>query len=289
MAVLTLTKHHGLGNDFLVTFTQPDGGSPSGWEDLAVRLCHRRLGIGADGLLVATTGERPTGRAAAEPTAETSGSTTVADIAMQLYNADGSRAEMSGNGIRCLVQAWARRQELTAGDVAVATMAGVRRVEFGPGPDSDTIVAAVDMGGVAAIAAPPGWPDVGTHEHRPVAHLSVGNTHTVVAVDDVDAVDLLSIGEQVPSVNLEIVEPGPERTAITMRVHERGAGITEACGTGACAAAWAAARWGMVTGEDEITVHMDGGDAKVRLDQPQPGRVTLIGPATFVGTVQVEW
>jgi diaminopimelate epimerase len=110
-----------------------------------------------------------------------------------------------------------------------------------------------------------------------------------VAVDDVGAVDLLSIGQQVPSVNLEIVEPGPEPTAITMRVHERGAGITEACGTGACAAAWAAARWGIVAGDGEITVHMDGGDAKVRLDQPQPGRVTLIGPATFVGTVQVEW
>jgi diaminopimelate epimerase len=213
----------------------------------------------------------------------------VADVAMQLYNADGSRAEMSGNGIRCLVQAWARRRDLTAGDVAVATMAGVRRVEFGPGPDRDTIVAAVDMGAVAAIDAPPGWPDVGTHEHRPVAHLSVGNPHTVVAVDDVGAVDLLSIGQQVPSVNLEIVEPGPEPTAITMRVHERGAGITEACGTGACAAAWAAARWGIVAGDGEITVHMDGGDAKVRLDQPQPGRVTLIGPATFVGTVQVEW
>ena len=208
---------------------------------------------------------------------------------MQLYNADGSRAEMSGNGIRCLVQAWARRLAVTAGDVAVATMAGVRRVEFGPGPDGDTIVAAVDMGAVGAIDAPPGWPDIGTHEHRPVAHLSVGNPHTVVAVDDVGAVDLLSIGQQVPSVNLEIVEPGPEPTAITMRVHERGAGITEACGTGACAAAWAAARWGLVAGDGEITVHMDGGDAKVRLDQPRPGRVTLIGPATFVGTVQVEW
>jgi diaminopimelate epimerase len=285
MAVLTLTKHHGLGNDFLVTFTEPDGPARSGWEDVARRLCDRRLGVGADGLLVATTGEGPTDRTA--PDAPTS--TMAADVAMQLYNADGSRAEMSGNGIRCLVQAWAHRMGVAAGDVAVATVAGVRHVEFGPGPDADTIVAAVDMGTVEAIDAPTGWPDIGTHEHRPVAHLSVGNPHTVVAVDDVDVVDLLSIGQQVPSVNLEIVEPGPERTAITMRVHERGAGITEACGTGACAAAWAAARWGMVTGDGEITVHMDGGDAKVRLDQPQPGRVTLIGPATFVGTVQVEW
>jgi diaminopimelate epimerase len=74
-----------------------------------------------------------------------------------------------------------------------------------------------------------------------------------------------------------------------MRVHERGAGITEACGTGACAAAWAAAGWGLVEPADgEITVHMDGGDARVRLGEPAPGRVTLIGPATFVGAVEVE-
>ena len=69
MAVLTLTKHHGLGNDFLVTFAEPDGAARSGWQDLAVRLCHRRLGIGADGLLVATTGEGPAGRSGVDPSA----------------------------------------------------------------------------------------------------------------------------------------------------------------------------------------------------------------------------
>ena len=90
-------------------------------------------------------------------------------------------------------------------------------------------------------------------------------------------------------MNLEIVEPGPEPDAVTMRVHERGAGITEACGTGACAAAWAADRWGLAQPSGgEITVHMDGGDARVRLDEPAPGRVTLIGPATFVGSIEVE-
>ena len=122
-----------------------------------------------------------------------------------------------------------------------------------------------------------------------MAHLSLGNPHTIVAVEDVATVDLRSVGQRVPDVNLEIVEPGPEPSAITMRVHERGAGITEACGTGACAAAWAAASWGLVEpAAGEITVHMDGGDARVRLDDPAPGRVTLIGPATFVGAVEVE-
>jgi diaminopimelate epimerase len=290
MTLLTLTKHHGLGNDFLVAFVEPSVGERLDWEELSRRLCHRRLGIGADGLLVATTGEGA-GHQSAAPRADADGATaaaTVAELAMYLYNADGSRAEMSGNGIRCLVQAWARRHQLTTGEVAVATTAGIRTVSFAPGDGPDTVEAAVDMGAVEPIGAPTGWTDVGTHQHRPVAHLSVGNPHTVVAVDDVAAVDLRSIGQQVPGVNLEIIEPGPEPAGITMRVHERGAGITEACGTGACAAAWAAAGWGLVPDDGEITVHMDGGDAKVRIHQPEPGRVTLVGPATFVGTVEVE-
>ena len=73
-----------------------------------------------------------------------------------------------------------------------------------------------------------------------------------------------------------------------MRVHERGAGITQACGTGAAAAAWAAARWGLVdAGVAELLVHMDGGSAKVTLHHPGPGRVTLTGPATYVGSIEV--
>jgi diaminopimelate epimerase len=102
-------------------------------------------------------------------------------------------------------------------------------------------------------------------------------------------VDLLALGRIVPSVNLEVVEPGPEPDAITMRVHERGAGITEACGTGACASAWAAAQWGLAVPLDgEILVHMDGGDARVRLHHPSPGRVTLVGPAQYIATVSVD-
>ena len=276
MTTLALTKHHGLGNDFLVAFVDgTEADQP--WDALARAICDRRHGIGADGLLVATPLERDE-------------CTDAAVVAMRLYNADGSEAEMSGNGIRCLVQAWARRAGQEAGEVVVSTAAGPRTVEFGPGPDHHSMVASVDMGSVTPTDAPAGWPDVGAHAGRPVAHVTVGNPHTVVAVDDVAAVDLGAIGQQVPTVNLEIVQPGPEPDAVTMRVHERGAGITEACGTGACAAAWAAEAWGLARPSNgEITVHMDGGDAKVRLDQPQPGRVTLIGPATFVGTVQVEW
>jgi diaminopimelate epimerase len=167
----------------------------------------------------------------------------------------------------------------------VLTDSGVRVVDvLAERPDSRTIVAAVDMGPVVAIDPPGTWADVGADPSRPVAHLSLGNPHTVVAVDDVGEVDLESVGAVVPDVNIEVVQPGPESDGVTMRVHERGAGITEACGTGACAAAYAAARWGMVApGTTEITVHMDGGDAKVRLGE----ELVLVGPATYIARIEV--
>ena len=149
--------------------------------------------------------------------------------------------------------------------------------------------AAVDMGEVAGLSEPANWAALACAPGRPVAHLSLGNPHSVVAVDDVKGLDLAQLGSLVPHVNLEVVESGPEPFGITMRVHERGAGITEACGTGACASAWAAAQWGLVEpSAGEVVVHMDGGDATVRLHAPSQGRVTLVGPAQFIGTAVVE-
>jgi diaminopimelate epimerase len=207
---------------------------------------------------------------------------------MTLHNADGSVAEMSGNGIRCFAQAVAAHRGQVGGELRVLTGAGERVVTIMPTGDADTIWASVSMGPVTDIAAPGAWSELRVDPLRPVAHVSLGNPHSVVAVDDVREVNLAELGLMVPNVNLEIIEPGPEPDAITMRVHERGAGITEACGTGACASAHAAARWGLVHGRPrEITVHMDGGDAKVRLDDP-PGEVTLVGPATYIATVTID-
>jgi diaminopimelate epimerase len=269
--MMNLTKHHGLGNDFLV-LSRP-WGSPVGDAadiELARAACDRRRGIGADGLLFLSL----------HPD---NGS----QLSMVLLNADGSRAEMSGNGIRCLAQA-AYRAQRRAGPIAyvVHTDAGVRTVAVRPTAAPETVLAEVDMGPVAPLDEPHGWAAIGCDPMRPVAHLSVGNPHSVVGVEDVLVVDLVTIGAQVPHVNLEIIEPGPEVHAITMRVHERGAGVTEACGTGACASAWAATSWGLVPASaQEIVVHMDGGDASVRLHHPRPGHVTLIGPATFVAAI----
>jgi diaminopimelate epimerase len=267
---LTLTKHQGLGNDFLVTFHPPVADVAA----LARRVCDRRRGIGADGLLVATPAEGYAAR-------------------MVLYNADGSRAEMSGNGIRCFAQAVARRDHRDdhhqLGDQLVLTDAGDRLVRLAATDDTDTVEASVDMGPVDPLDVPADWDRLGCHPDRPVAHLSLGNPHSVVGVDDVDVVDLATLGAKVPHVNLEIVEPGEQQHVIRMRVHERGAGITEACGTGACASAFAAASWGLATPVDgKLTVLMDGGSATVELDAPAPGRVTLTGPATYVATIEIE-
>ena len=278
---LTLTKHHGLGNDFLVLFaddvTGDDGEAPheaiTAGDDrlarLAVELCDRRTGVGADGLLVA---------GAADGYAAT----------MTLFNADGSRAEMSGNGIRCFAQAVAaRRGDL--GPQLIATDAGDRVVTLASTDDPSVVSAQVEMGDVGELDEPDGWSSLGAHPDRPVAHLTMGNPHSVVGVDDVDEVDLAALGAKVPQVNLEIVAPGPEPDAITMRVHERGAGITAACGTGACAAAHAARRWGLVPATvRDVVVHMAGGDAVVSFSDDEPSRAVLTGPATMVATIEVD-
>ena len=188
---LHLTKHHGLGNDFLVTF-HPDV-AEADLAELARTLCDRRRGIGADGLLI---GESAPGHAAR----------------MVLYNADGSRAEMSGNGIRCFAQALAmRRGTVEQPDLAeqvILTDAGDRLVTFEPAESPGSVLASVDMGEVGQLAAPAAWESLGCHDDRPVAHLSLGNPHSVVGVDDVDPVDLVALGTKVPTVNLEIVAPG---------------------------------------------------------------------------------
>lgn len=273
---VVVTKHHGLGNDFLVLETsQLESVSEItlekiDWSSIAKQWCNRETGVGADGLLLLSRrGEFK--------------------LAMQLFNQDGSRAEMSGNGIRCLVQAaFDRDGRDEPVSYLVATDAGERVVDVQP-VSHDLVTASVDMGRIENLDEPINWSTIGCDPNRPVMHLSVGNPHSVVGVEDVKLVDLLEIGLKVPQVNLEIVEAGPENNAITMRVHERGAGITQACGTGACASAWAANKWGLVASSiTEILVHQPGGDATVRINYPQQDHVTLIGPAHFSSRHNLE-
>jgi len=268
-----MSKHQGLGNDFLVydirqglPFTSGDPDAQ--WATFVRNWCDRRFGVGADGVLL--LGREGTNQ-----------------LTMVLYNADGSRAEISGNGIRCLVQAayW-QDQHNGAVTYVVNTDAGVRTVDVLEGsPTSNVAHISVGMGVVSDIAEPANWAALQCNPDRPVRHLSLGNPHSVVSVEDVADVNLQTLGELVPHVNLEIVAPGPEAHAITMRVHERGSGITLACGSGACASAVAAKAWGFVPASaPEVLVHMDGGDARVRIDAAT-SEATLIGPSVFIANV----
>ncbi len=240
--MLQLTKHQGWGNDFLV-LADPEKGSP----ELARRVCDRRFGIGADGLLLLGKG-------------------TETDLTMRLYNADGSLAEMSGNGLRCLVQA-AVRLGWASDTVTVVTDAGVRTAWV----DGDFI--RVDMGAVL-IEGNDGDDML----------LNVGNPHRVRRVPDPDRYDLDAAGADHLDVNLEVIAPGAGSDLIKMRVHERGAGETLACGTGSCAVAVAAAKWGLVTGP-QVTVRQPGGDAAV--DITDTDHVLLSGPVSYIGTIEV--
>lgn len=264
---VSLSKHHGLGNDFLVYDMAQ--GDQSNWPHLAQQWCERSTGVGADGLLLLTIVDNTT-------------------LAMRLYNADGSIAEMSGNGIRCLVQAAHSTLKGFAGTVYdVSTDAGSREAVVTSEWDNDTIHISVDMGYVEDLDEPQNWASLQCDPLRPVRHVSLGNPHSVVGVEEVRAIDLVHLGSLVPHINLEVIEQGPEANAITMRVHERGAGITRACGTGACAAADAALAWGLVPQSVEhVVVHMDGGDARVRISDDR--RATLIGPTVFIASITVH-
>ncbi len=270
MNALQLVKFHGFGNDFLIGFHVDL--SPPELAALARRVCDRRRGVGADGLIV--------GESHPDVSAE-----------MALFNADGGRPEISGNGLRCFAHALARRRgDEGSVSMTIATDAGLRRVELEPTDDPTTMFVTATMGDVTEIAAPNGWSALGVDPARPVAHLSVGNPHTVVGVDDLHAVELETLGGAVPDVNLEIIAAGPDANSIAMRVHERGVGITEACGSGACASAVAATRWGLAAPRDgKLVVHMDGGRASVGLKDHGAGvtSVTLSGPTTYLATIEL--
>lgn len=276
---LALTKLHGLGNDFLVVLDEGLGAKPDPTAlatRLTARLCDRHLGIGADGLIVGT---RLAGGAA---TRTTGGN---ASLRFRLWNADGSEAEMSGNGIRCLAHAALDAGWLTD-DVpfGVITPAGRREVTIRRGPDPGSTWATVGMGEAKVR---------GEVDRCNVGHgqllVDTGNPHLVVLGPDPTTVDVGYLGPRLEAtdpagLNVEFVTLGPGPDEVTMRVWERGVGETRACGTGACAAAAALHHWGRVG--RSVTVHQPGGPAAVELRVD--GSVTLGGPSVHIADCQVR-
>jgi diaminopimelate epimerase len=265
---LRLTKHHGVGNDFLVVLDPVAGAI--GPEEVRV-LCDRHRGIGADGLIIGLPGRDG------------------ADLEMVLMNADGSSAEMSGNGIRCLVQAAVVARMASAGTVVVDTGAGRRQVEYN------------DLGnglGWAEVDMGPATLGLDLHLDEPPVSLcppgaviraravDVGNPHIVLLAGD-DPPDTSVIGPMIDAsapagANVELVS-AVDRSSLEIEVWERGVGLTGSCGTGACAAAAAARSWGLVG--DEVDVASSGGVLRVKLGRDT---VTLSGPARTIGEITVD-
>jgi len=298
---LVVTKGHGTHNDFVLL---DDRTGELGLTAEAVRaLADRRGGLGGDGVIRLVP-------AALEPDGiEVARTDPEAAWFMDYRNADGSAAQMCGNGVRVFA-AYLERLGLWdgTGDLAVATRAGVRRVWREPSPD-EVAWYGVDMGpwllpgGEAAVAA---GGDVEVHVRglpveRPALRVDVGNPHTVLVLasdDELAAADLSVPPVVTPTpgqgTNVELVLPlgegaGPDGTvvgAVRMRVHERGVGETRSCGTGACAAALAVRAWAGPGAPDTWTVHVAGGTLRVRVRAD--GHVELAGPAVLVALASVD-
>ncbi len=270
-----LAKHHGLGNDFLVLFTDEvvDG---DGWAARARAWCERHRGIGADGLILGSPGADG------------------ADLTMTLHNADGSVAEISGNGLRCLAQAEIRRRAHVGGDLVVATGAGRRRAAVHPGRSPREAWVEVTMGSAGPgpepdrpVELPTGADGHAVLADAPRCAVDLGNPHLVVRVDDPAAVDVAAVGPAFEAaydhgMNVHLLAPAGQ-DEVTVVHWERGVGVTEACGSGACAAAVAAHRWGLVG--ERVVAHLPGGDVEVALGGPE---IVLGGPAVHIADVEVD-
>ena len=304
MAHISVTKHHGLGNDFLVLLCLDEDTVTPSLETgarLARELCDRHRGIGADGLLLASLPSARVGRRVhpdrpvfndqgilsdREGDGEASGIVDAhadVDVVMRLHNADGSVAEMSGNGIRCFAQAIVDSGFCGPGILRVLTGGGLRVVGVDASDPTGLAMVRVDMGvaKVDSFEVPTAVSKiVGT---RRVTTVDVGNPHIVIEGDP-GSIDISVFGpaveahfvEQFGGINVEVVSAADDAN-VTMVVWERGVGITQACGTGATATAIATHRWGL-TGP-ATAVHQPGGTSVVELRGEE---ITLIGPSQFV-------
>lgn len=254
MERLTFTKMHGCGNDFVVF--EPEVVEGLDLAELARRLCDRHFGVGADGILVPA----PSG---------------VADLRMIYHNADGSCAEMCGNGLRCLVRYARDRGIIKTAELTVETGAGVKRVWLQEDGSST-----VEMG-------PPEVGDVVSLHGYEFLKVSMGNPHAVCVLgseEEVNGLDLSGVGplvERDPAfpegTNVEFLY-GRGGSDVRMRIWERGAGETLASGSGSCASAVAAITQGKA--RSPVRVDLDGGTVEVIWDGGE-SPVYMSGPAEY--------
>ena len=269
------TKYNGLGNDFVFL----DGTTALSVKNpsvLAQKMCDRRLGVGADGLVLLLPSAR-------------------ADVRMRIINSDGSEAEMCVNASRCVPLHLWRRRICKKQAISLETLAGIIRTEIIV--ESCGLVR-VDMGCPRLSRAE--IPMAGAADDQAVdvavgvcgktffgTAVSMGNPHFVIFVDDVEKIPLETYGPALEKhtlfprkTNVEFVQV-LNKYAVRMRVWERGAGITRACGTGACASAVAGVLTGKTAGK--ITVKLDGGDLQIEWPERQHIWMTGLAQEVFTG------
>ncbi|MBT2481362.1 diaminopimelate epimerase [Streptomyces sp. ISL-94] len=287
---LSFLKGHGTENDFVIV-PDPDNAIELPASAVA-KLCDRRAGIGADGVLHVV-------RSAAHPdAAHLAGE---AEWFMDYRNSDGSIAEMCGNGVRVFACYLQYAGHVEPGDLAVATRGGVKRVHLSAVPDSGSAAGGDVTVSMGRAAFPEGEVTVSVGSRSwPARNVNMGNPHAVAFVESLDDAGNLytappfSPASAYPTgVNVEfVVARGPRHVA--MRVHERGSGETRSCGTGACAVAVAAIRRDgadpAVTGEPATyTVDLPGGTLVIT-EHPD-GQIDMTGPAVIVaaGEFDASW
>lgn len=270
---MKFTKMQGIGNDYVyVNCLEEKVDHP---EELAKLVSDRHFGIGSDGLILIKPSE-------------------VADFEMAMYNADGSRGEMCGNGIRCVAKYVYDRGLTDKTHISIETLAGIKYLEL-----------TVEKGQVSQVRVDMGEPEllaekipvisqqekvidvpitVGEKEYR-MTCVSMGNPHCVVFMEDVEHLEIEKIGPLFENhklfpkrINTEFVKV-IDRKTLQMRVWERGSGETLACGTGACATAVAAMLNGFC--EDEVQIHLLGGDLTIEWNK-ESNHVFMTGPAEIV-------
>ncbi len=286
IGAMRFAKGHGTENDFVILL-DPDGRDGL-TGDLAARLCDRRAGIGADGVLrvVRAAAHGPARPGGAADGLADAASVPGADQArpewfMDYRNADGSVAEMCGNGIRVFARYLAQHGLAPGPEFAVATRSGPRQVRLGTSGEIT-----VEMGSVAVLG--PGGAVIAGQAY-PGLRVSLGNPHLACLVDgplaglDLSEAPKLDPGEFPEGGNVELVRmSGP--ASVAMRVYERGSGETRSCGTGAVAAATAAAA-ASGRGDGTWAVRVPGGDLTITLEA---GRAWLTGPAVIVAEGELD-
>ena len=277
---MKFTKMHGCGNDYVyVNLFEEQIGDPA---KVSIAVSDRHFGIGSDGLI-------------------TIGPSEIADFRMRIYNADGSEAEMCGNGIRCVAKYVYDHKLTDKTEITVETGAGVKTLQLTVEDDKVTLVR-VDMG--EPILTPDEIPVVADGDRvvdEPIVVddkewrmtcVSMGNPHAVVFVDDVPHFELEKYGPLFENhvrfpkrTNTEFVQIVSRNEAI-MRVWERGSAETWACGTGTCATVMACILNGLT--DNEVLVHLRGGDLRIAYDA-KSNHIFMTGPATevFEGEIQL--